>query len=80
MQYAVEEDTMAVHHHVSRAFTAFAAVVLLGTWGIAAGPAPTPATDDALSTFNERVESYAALHRRLADPLPWLDPTRDPSS
>jgi hypothetical protein len=32
---------------------------------------------DALRAFQERVEAYAALHRRLAEPLPSLAPTDD---
>jgi hypothetical protein len=53
---------------------------LLGAWGTDAAPAPAGASGDALRMFNESVESYAALHRRLADPLPRLDPNRDPWS
>jgi len=68
---------MAARHHASRVFITFAAVFLLGAWRMDAAPAPTWASNDALRTFNERVESYAALHRRLTDPLPRLGPNRD---
>lgn len=71
---------MAAHHHVSRVFSVFAAVFLLGAWRMDAAPVPTGANDDGLRTFNESVEAYTALHRRLADPLPRLDPNRDPWS
>jgi len=68
---------MPARHHAPRVFITFAAVLLLGAWRMDAALAPTGANNDALRTFNERVESYAALHRRLADPLPRLDPNRD---
>lgn len=71
---------MAARYRASRVCIAFAAVSLLGAMGTGAAPAPAGASGDALRTFNERVESYAALHRRLADPLPRLDPNRDPWS
>ena len=71
---------MAVRSCASRVFIAFAAVFLLGAWRMDAAPAPRGANDDALGTFNERVESYAALHRRLADSLPRLHPNHDPWS
>ena len=71
---------MATRHHASRVFIAFAAVFLLGAWRMDAAPVPTGANDDALRTFDGSVEAYMALHRRLADPLPRLDPNRDPWS
>jgi len=71
---------MFTRHHAFGAFIALAAVFFLGAWRIDAGPPPRWTPDDALRTFNERVESYAVLHRRLAAPLPRLDPDRHPWS
>lgn len=71
---------MITRHHAFGASIALAAVFFLGAWRIDAGPSPIWTTDDPLRTFYERVESYAALHRRLADPLPRLDPDRNPWS
>lgn len=57
---------------------ALACVAALGP--LASASARQPASDDraaALRLFSQRVDAYAALHRRLEGPLPPLTPTKE---
>jgi len=54
---------------------------LLGAAGAAAAPPPQRAPTDratVLQIFNGAVQRYASLRTRLEEPLPPLDPRRDP--
>jgi hypothetical protein len=57
---------------------ATACVVTLGAASPLLALQPGAEREQALRLFSERVESYAALHRRLEGPLPPLTPTTQP--
>jgi hypothetical protein len=57
--------------------TAFAMVLTSLTWLNLQQPGSAVDRDAAIRLFRERVDAYAALHRRLETPLPTLTQARD---